>query len=334
MIPRTWTLRSAAFVVLTSGILCAIHAQELDSVDESVPSASPVQSLDLTGTQTIELQHAVQTRDYVTAEKLLLSEINKDPHSLRAANLLAYVGSVYFLNADYPNAAIAWKKSDAITPLTPALQFSLAMAYIRISHPDWARPLLESLAAADPKEGLYPYWLGRLAYDGHDYPGAIKYFKHAIELSPGMSRAYDNLGLSYYYQNENDLAIESYEKAIELDKGAPRPSSWPYLNLAITLQFLNKYDEAERNLRESLRIDPQFKQAHLQLGLALEQEGRLQDAIAELREAARIDPNYPEPHIAMARIFRRLGQQDAAHTELQLYLKLRPPSTPNQEPYK
>ncbi|MGA9130947.1 MAG: tetratricopeptide repeat protein [Candidatus Sulfotelmatobacter sp.] len=328
MIPRNWILRSAAFVAVIPCIPFAIYSQEQNSVQESVPSASPVQSLGLTDTQATELQHAVRARDYVTAEKLLLSEINKDPQSPRAAKLLAYVGSVYFLNADYLNAAIAWKKSDAILPLAPTLQFSLAMAYIRISHPGWARPLLESLAAGNPTEGLYPYWLGRLAYDGHDYPGAIKHFQHAIELSPRMARAYDNLGLCYYYQNENNLAIENYEKAIELDKGAPFPSPWPYLNLAITLQFLNKSGEAENDLRESLRIDQQFKQAHLQLGLVLEQEGRLEEALAELREAARIDADFPEPHMAMARILHRMGQEDAAQAEVQVYLKLHPPSTP------
>ena len=114
------------------------------------------------------------------------------------------------------------------------------MAYIRMSHPDWARPVLESLAAQNEKEALYPYWLGRLDYDGHLYNNAIRHFQHAIELDPAMARAYDNLGLCYYYQNQNELAVKSYEKAIELGRGSEHPSAWPYLNLAITQQFLNR----------------------------------------------------------------------------------------------
>jgi tetratricopeptide (TPR) repeat protein len=330
MIRWKWILACAAFVAVVPGTSSALLAQDQEAVQESAPPASPIQSLGLTDAQTTALQGAVGSRDYVTAEKLLLSEIDKDPHSERAARLLAYIGSMYFLNADYLNAAIAWKKSDAIAPLTPTLQFALAMAYIRISHPDWARPVLESLAAGNPKEALYPYWLGRLAYDGRDYPGAIKHFQHAIELSPRMARAYDNLGLCYYYQNENDLAIQNYRKAIELDEGAPYPSPWPYLNLAITLQLLGNFDEAENNLHEALRIDPEFKQAHLQLGLVLEQEGRLEAAIAELGKAARLDASYPEPHMAMARVYHRLGREDLARAEVEAYLKLHPPSTPGK----
>jgi hypothetical protein len=141
MIPRSWFLHCAVFATVILGLSPALSAQEQSALEESTPPAAPIQSLGLTDSQRSELQNAVGTRDYLTAEKLLLSEINKDPHSQRAAKLLAYVGSVYFLNADYLNAAIALKKSDAIAPLAPTLQFSLAMAYIRISHSDWARKI-------------------------------------------------------------------------------------------------------------------------------------------------------------------------------------------------
>ena len=70
------------------------------------------------------------------------------------------------------------------------------MVYVHVGHPEWARAALESLAAENPKDALYPYWLGRLDYDGHEYDGAIRHFQRAIELDPRMARAYDNLGLA------------------------------------------------------------------------------------------------------------------------------------------
>jgi tetratricopeptide (TPR) repeat protein len=274
------------------------------------------------------LQHAIDIRDYLTAEKLLLAEIDRDAHSKRTARLLDYAGSVYFLNHDYLHAAVAWKKSEAIEPLDPKLQFSLSMAYIRISKPDWARPVLQSLAASNPKEALYPYWLGRLSYDSHQYDDAIRDFKLAIELNPQMARAYDNLGLCYYYENQNDLAIENYKKAIQLDRESTHPSPWPYLNLGITLQFLNRFSEAEEDFREAIRLNPEFTQAHFQLGLVLEQMQRFDASIEELRKAASLDAQYPEPHMAMARVYRRLGQEAAAREEVQTYLRLHSRSTP------
>jgi tetratricopeptide (TPR) repeat protein len=312
---------------LLIGIL-AVNCWGQAAADESAPPASEIASLGLSETQSLALQHALDAHDFIAAEKLLLAEIDRDPHSPRAARLLAFVGGVYFLDHDYLNAAVAWKKSEAIAPLDPRLQFSLAMAYIRIAHPDWARPVLESLAAHNPQEALYPYWLGRLDYDGHEYNQAIRHFQHAIELNPNMARAYDNLGLCYYYQNQNDLAVENYKKAIDLDRATPHPSPWPYLNLAITLQFLNRYAEAEDNLHTALRLDPGFAQAHFQLGTALEQTGHPDDALKEFQEAARLDAKYPEPHMAMARIYHKLGQEAAAKEQVQIYLRLRPRPTP------
>jgi tetratricopeptide (TPR) repeat protein len=298
------------------------------ALDESYPEPPAIASLQLAPEAADRLQKALSSQEYITAEKLLLSEIDRDPHSPRAARLLAFAGTVYFRNQDYINAAIAWKKSEAIAPLDPPVRFLLAMDYIRMGHPDWARPLLDSLAAQDEKVALYPYWLGRLDYDGHLYNDAIRHFQHAIELEPNMARAYDNLGLCYYYQNQNDQALASYEKAIELGRASDHPSPWPYLNLAITQQFLNRNDDAEKNLREAIRLDPGFAKAHFQLGTVLEDLQRLEAALAELREAARLDPAYPEPHMAMARVLRKLGQEAAAREEAGIYVRLRPHATP------
>ena len=296
--------------------------------DEPAPTSSAVSSLGLTPAQASLLKTAIDARDYIAAEKLLLAEIDSDPHSPRAARLLAFAGSVYFLNRDYLNAAVAWKKSEAIAPLEPSLQFSLAMAYIRLAHPDWARKVLESLTAQNRNEPLFPYWLGRLDYDGHEYNRAISNFQRAIALAPGMARAYDNLGLCYFYQNQNDLAVENYQKAIELDRGSGHPSAWPYLNLAITQQFLNQLSDAEKNLREAIRLDPSFAKAHFQLGTVLESLQEPEAALEELKEAARLDPAFAEPHMAMARVYHKLGQEPTAREEVKTYLRLHPPSTP------
>jgi tetratricopeptide (TPR) repeat protein len=296
--------------------------------DEPAPTSSAVSSLGLAPAQASQLKTAIDARDYIAAEKLLLAEIERDPHSATAARQLAFVGTVYFLNQDYMNAAIAWKKSEAIAPLDPHLEFSLAMAYVRMAHPGWARDVLESLAAQNGKEALYPYWLGRLDYDGQQYDKAIQHFQHAVELDPRMARAYDNLGLCYYFQNKNELAVENYRKAIDLEKASAHPSAWPYLNLAITLQFLNQIAESESNLREAIRIDPNFAQAHFQLGTVLEQLQHPEEAIAEMREAARLNPLYAEPHMAMARIYHKLGQDSESREQVQIYLHLHPHSTP------
>lgn len=315
--------RAAALLALLFFHLPVAFTQGQAPLDEPLPLASAPGPLDLTPAEKAQLQQAMNSRDYVAAEKILLSEIQSDSHSARAGRLLAFAGVVYFFNHDYLNAAVAWKKSEAIAPLDPNLEFSLAMAYVRMARPEWARPVLESLATRNSTDARYPYWLGRIDYDAREYSNAIRYFQQAIQLDPKMARAYDNLGLCYYHQNQNALAVQSYSKAIELDRAASAPSPWPYLNLAVTLQLLNRPNEAEANLRKAIQIDPSLAPAHFQLGVVLESTNRAEAAIQELREAAQLDATYAEPHIAMARIYHKLGQEDQARQEEQAYLQLR-----------
>jgi tetratricopeptide (TPR) repeat protein len=316
-------MRVAGYVLallITAVPIGQAHGQSIP--DEPALTFSRAESLGLSPAKTAELKQKLESADYAAAEKLLLTEIDQDPHSLHAATLLSFIGGVFYLNHDYFHAAVAWNKSQAIAPLPTALKFSLAMTYIRMDRADWARDVLADLARESPQDAIYPYWLGRLDYDAHIYSDAVAHFKRAIALAPGMARAYDNLGLCYYQQNQNALAVESYQKAIDLDRSTPHPSAWPYLNLAVTLRLLDRPREAEANLREAVRLDPKFAQAHFQLGNVLEQMGESRAAIGEFRAAASSDPGFAEPHFALARIYRKLGDESAAGEEVKIYLRL------------
>ncbi len=298
------------------------------SARASAQTASPAQSfsqvdaLALPPVAASQLKQALEAHDYIAAEKLLLAKISDAPHSPEAARLLQFLGGVYFLDHDAFHAAVAWNKAKAIAPLPPTLGFSLAMAYIRIGHPDWARKQLQALAEADGKNALYPYWLGRLDYDAHHYDSAILQFQKAIQLAPDMASAYNNLGLCYYRQRQNRLAVVNYQKAIDLNLKSSHPDAWPYLNLAITERALDQRIQAEAHLREAIRLDPNLAPAHFQLGNILEYSGQMTDAVSEFETAARLDADYAEPHYALARIYKKLGDAAASKREVETYIRI------------
>ena len=283
---------------------------------------SQVDALGLPPAAASQLKHALEAHDSIAAEKLLLAEINRDPHSTHAGQLLQFLGGVYFLEHDPWHAAIAWNKAKAIAPLPPTVSFSLAMAYVRIGHPNWARKVIVSLAANDASNALYPYWLGRLDYDAQHYDDAILKFQKAIQLAPNMAQAYNNLGLCYYRQRQNRLATVNFEKAIDLNSKSGHADAWPYLNLAVTERALNQRSEAEAHLREAIRLEPSLAVAHFQLGNVLEDAGRTDGAINEFETAARLDASYAEPHFALARIYRKLGKSADSKREVETYVRL------------
>jgi len=308
----------ALFILEPSALMARASTQTAPPVQ----SFSQVDVLALPPATATRLKQALATHDYIAAEKLLLTKISDAPHSPQAARLLQFLGGVYFLDHDAFHAAVAWNKAQAIAPLPPALGFSLAMAYIRIGHPDWARKQLQALAGENSKNALYPYWLGRLDYDAHHYDNAILQFQKASQLAPEMAQAYNNLGLCYYRQRQNHLAVVNYQKAIDLNLKSGHPDAWPYLNLAITERALDQRPQAEAHLREAIRLDPNLAPAHFQLGNILEDAGRTKDAISEFEAAARLDANYAEPHYALARIYKKLGDTAASKREVETYLRI------------
>lgn len=293
--------------------------------DQAASSSAPhdLTDLQLSNAQLLELETALNKRDYKRAETILVHEAQSNPKSVRASKLFVTVAGIFFLDGQYVNAVIAWKKAEAIAPLDERSRFTLAMAYVKLNRRDWARPELEKLEAAQPRNPLYLYWLGRLDYDARNYTPAIDKLRRVIELDPKMMRAYDSLGLCYDYLGKFDEAIKVYDRAVELNRLLPKPSPWPHLDLAVSLISLNRLSEAEKNLREAVGYDPKLPQAHYQLGRVLEMQGQYEVSAQSLAQAAALDPSYPEPHYLLGKIYHRLGDEPRSKAEIDRFQQLK-----------
>ncbi len=271
-----------------------------------------------------EVEAALQKRDFKQAETLLVNEINKNPTTPAAAKLLTFAAGVFFLDGDFLNAAIAYKKAEKIAPLDERSRFTLAMAYVRLQRQTWAAPELERLTKEFSNNALYWYWLGRVEYDAQKYDQAVIKLNKAIALDPMMMRAYDNLGLCYDHLSNTDAAVKSYRRAIELNRAQAKPSPWPQLNLAVLLLSRNELSEAESLLREALRYDAAVPPVHYHLGQLLEKQGKSAEAIAALNQAILLDAKYPEPHYTLSRIYQKQGEKEKAQQALANFQRLKP----------
>jgi len=197
------------------------------------------------------------------------------------------------------------------------------MAYVKLNRRDGARAELDKLAAAQPQNPLFLYWLGRLDYDARNYSFAITRLQKVIELDPKMMRAYDTLGLCFDYLGKFDEAVKNYNRAVELNRLQSKPSPWPHVDLAISFIALNRLPEAEKNLREAVGYDPRLPQAHYQLGRVLEMHGDYQAAVESLKKAVALNAEYPEPHYLLGKIYHRLGNDLLSKTEIARFTKLK-----------
>src|SRR5690606_5082473 len=72
------------------------------------------------------------------------------------------------------------------------------------------------------------------------YASAEKAYKSAIEIDPIFSFAWDNLGLTYRWQEKFDLALEAYNNSLMLE-----PNGFmPLQNIPIVYELMEEYDRA------------------------------------------------------------------------------------------
>lgn len=290
--------------------------------DPGVPTldAGDLDSARLEDERRSPIDQALRAGAYEQAQALLLAEVERSP---RSPQLLRLLGGVFFLRGEYLSSAIALKKAEALAPLDPRSRFTLAMSYVVLGRPRWARPELTRLARSDEKNPLYAYWLARLDYEEGHYAAAAEAFRRVLVLDPTFVKAHDNLGLALEALGRDDEAVRSYQEALRLNREQSARSPWPAVNLGILLTRLDRLDEAELLFRASVAEDPRFAPARYQLGLVLEKKARPAEAVAELSRAAELDPRYPEPHYALARLFRYAADPDKADRALERFLALK-----------
>jgi Flp pilus assembly protein TadD len=87
-------------------------------------------------------------------------------------------------------------------------------------------------------------------------------------------------------------------------------------------------DEAIKQWREAIQLDPTIGRAHHDLGLALRDKGQLAEAISELREAARLSPTDASAQADLGDALREKGDIDGALSVYRTAISILPDSAP------
>jgi TolB-like protein/Flp pilus assembly protein TadD len=128
------------------------------------------------------------------------------------------------------------------------------------------------------------------------YPKAIERYRQAIDRDPNFALAYAGLADSYAYLSENFLAApndvmpkakEAAQKAVDLDPSSPEAHT--SLGM-VSLDYDWDRDAAQREFLRALELNPGSGWAHHWYAHSLETQGRLDEAMKEMRAALALDP--------------------------------------------
>jgi len=174
----------------------------------------------------------------------------------------------------------------------------------------------------DPQNPQLLYYLGRTKYNENRFDEAVTLFEQCLSANPRNVKAKDNLGLSYQGLGKIEQAEAAFREAIELQSGAAHRDAGPYLNLGSLLVENERFEPAVPYLQTALTTDPHEVRAHRALGKAYLHLGRLTEAQTELEESVRMQPDHAATHFVLAQVYRRRGLADKAKEETALYTKL------------
>ncbi len=161
---------------------------------------------------------------------------------------------------------------------------------------------------------------------------AIQYYRQAATSDPSFSLAYAGLAdsetLLALFGNGDSWRPEATadaRKALALDDSLAEA----HISLAAVSVLNWNWDEAEKEFRRALELNPNDAQAHHWYGnLFLGPKGRHTEAIAELKRALELDPLSPVITTDLGFAYFLAGQYDAAYAQYQKVLATDPDFLP------
>jgi predicted Zn-dependent protease len=221
-------------------------------------------------------------------------------------------GEALARNRRLPEALAALRQAAALAPQSPACHLALADALRQGKHLQEAAQ--EYIAALT----LRPHWLPALmglgsAFQASDLPGyAIDSYRRATQVAPRSPDAW--LGLAtVLHQNDGIAAsLPAFETVARLS-----PARTDFLDdYADALRQASRWDEAEAVLRRRLAAAPEDPYGHFVLGMILMNSrptpARETEADKNLREALRLSPHNPVAEVQLAGLLLGRGQAPEA----------------------
>jgi serine/threonine-protein kinase len=161
-----------------------------------------------------------------------------------------------------------------------------------------------------------------------DLAEAASLSQKAVQMNPKDWGCWSILGRTSYQLGEWKDAIAALKTATS----SPKADGVDFLFLAkahnglgSALHAKGQLDEAIREYRAAIKLDPKLAMTHNNLGIALKARGQLEEAVREFRKAIELDPKLAQAHGVLGRTLLQLGRFAEARDATRRCLELLPP---------
>ncbi len=148
----------------------------------------------------------------------------------------------------------------------------------------------------------------------HDtFPQARRAVDEALQIAPELSEAHTSLGhIKAQYEHDWAGAERAFRRALELNPSNARAHQWYGLYLAGRGQF----DEGIAQLRRAQALEPAQPIFSALIGMLMIYQRHYDEAIEQLRLTLEMDPDFPTTNTYLAAAYLRRGDYDQAWDHL------------------
>jgi tetratricopeptide (TPR) repeat protein len=259
------------------------------------------------------------------------------------------LGRVYLHVGDAAKALTLFEQGIKLPNASAGLYAGFSQAYLALNQPEKAAQAAEQGLALMPDAPELQTARGIALQAAGRLEEAVGTFRLVVKFAPNVCEAHYNLGSALLQLGHKEEAYVSLKRALELEPTFPKalivlgqfelkagrldsaaqylrplykfyPGSvsarrlmtWWCLQNGMAAARAGHMDEAERNLREGLEINPDMPELRGRLGLLYAQEGRFAEGRDQLETYHRLQPTEPMASLFLGQVYAHLGRTDDA----------------------
>jgi tetratricopeptide (TPR) repeat protein len=250
-------------------------------------------------------------RQFTEAEASLKKAAELDPKLVRAKMDLA---DLYATTFRKPREALAlYRNVLEIDPDHAGASYAAGIVLAGLGEAEAARQALETASRREPANPLPMMALARLAAQGKDLDGALRWADRAVSAAPAFPDALELRGDLWQLRRDADRALADYAAALR----AKPQAVGVLIKQGSLLQSLGRTEAAAEAYQSAIKQDPSAAVAFNNLAwMAAESGKNLEQAEKWARRAVELGPNVPDFHDTLGWLQRARGQLKAAEKTL------------------
>lgn len=192
---------------------------------------------------------------------------------------------------------------------------ALALDYVKQGRMQDAITYLQDHLKKNPDDVKAKQVLANVYFSANDIKNAKKAYLDVLKVEPS-AETYNNLGIVYLKEENARKAVESFQKAVDLDPGFARA----YFNLGELSLISGRFEMALGFFKKVETLDKNHPLVHYKLGISLAKTGRLEEALKEFGEAVKRDPENLRIKSDFGMAYMAAGKFNEARGEFQKVL--------------